>query len=359
MAESLFGHLVSRFSSSPENLATESLCYILNRSQVAREAFVNLLAHLHISIQADLKYETQENSADGAIPDLVGKNGLAETILLGESKFWAGLTDHQPVTYLQRLQQSNGKLLIFFAPAQRFPTLWPELQRRCKVAGMEIELLPNEIPEIQIMKVEPEQYLVLMSWRVVLEKMKQSLLAAGEQDMVGNVIQLQGLCEQMDTTAFLPVRSEELTANVGMRIQQYCDIVDEITAMLVSENLVRIQGYKASAQRSGYRRYMNFLGHGAFLGFQADYWGKYGNSPIWLGLQSAKWTYDAALRLKLAALEVERPGRLFKDGEWLIIPLAFSINVEKQEVVKHLIEQIKEVVEMMKEDPIEMGGINE
>lgn len=359
MAESLFGHLVSRFSSSPENLATESLCYILNRSQIAREAFANLLAHLHISIPADLKYETQENSADGAIPDLVGKNGLAETILLGESKFWAGLTDHQPVTYLQRLLHSNGKLLIFFAPVQRFPTLWPELQRRCKVAGMEIELLPNEIPEIQIMQVEPEQYLVLMSWRVVLEKMKQSLLAAGEQDMVGNVIQLQGLCEQMDTTAFLPVRSEEMTANIGMRIQQYCDIVDEITATLVSEHIVSTRGLRSTAVRTSYRRYMNIQGHGGFIGFHADYWQKFQLTPLWMGILSKDWKYDPESRLKLAAFEVEIPPRLFQDNQWLIIPLFVAINVEKHKVVEHLIEQIKDVIEMVKEDPIEMGGVNE
>ena len=350
MAESLFGHLVSRFSSSPENLATESLCYILNRSQIAREEFVNLLAHLHISIPADLKYETQENSADGAIPDLVGKNGLAETIVLGESKFWAGLTDHQPVTYLQRLKHWNGKLLIFFAPAQRFPTLWPELQRRCKVAGMEIELLSNEIPEIEIMRADHEQYVVLMSWRVVLEKMKQSLLAAGEQDMVGNVIQLQGLCEQMDTTAFLPVRSEELTANVGMRIQQYCDIVDEITAKLVSEHIVSIRDLKATGSRTSYRRYMNIQGHGGFVGFHADYWGKFQLTPIWMGILSKDWKYDPESRLKLAALEVEIPSRLFQDNQWLIIPLYLKTNVEKSEVVKNILEQIRKVVELLRDD---------
>jgi len=356
MAESLFGHLVSRFSSSPENLATESLCYILNRSQIAREAFVNLLAHLHINIPADLKYETQNSSQDGAIPDLVGKNGMAQTVLLGEAKFWAGLTDHQPVTYLQRLIQTNGKVLIFFAPSQRFPTLWPELKRRCSIGNLEVKLLPTEIPEIEIAKIQPDQFLVLMSWRVLLESLRHSLLTAGEMEMVGNVIQLQGLCNQMDSTAFLPVRSEELTANIGMRIQQYCDIVDEITASLVSEKVVFIYRLKATALRTGYRRYMSVQGHGAFLGYHADYWGKYRSTPIWLGLASTAWEYDAALRLKLVALEVENPARLFRDDKWLIIPLLVEINVEKQAVVKHLIEQIKDVIEMMKEDPDEMEG---
>jgi hypothetical protein len=39
MIDSLFGHLVARFSTGPENLATEGLNYVLNQSQVARKAF--------------------------------------------------------------------------------------------------------------------------------------------------------------------------------------------------------------------------------------------------------------------------------------------------------------------------------
>jgi hypothetical protein len=37
---SLFGHLVTQFSTHPENLATESLNYILNHSLTAKQAFL-------------------------------------------------------------------------------------------------------------------------------------------------------------------------------------------------------------------------------------------------------------------------------------------------------------------------------
>jgi hypothetical protein len=38
----LFGHLVSRFSTHPENLATEALAFIVNRSAPMREELRNL-----------------------------------------------------------------------------------------------------------------------------------------------------------------------------------------------------------------------------------------------------------------------------------------------------------------------------
>ena len=46
MAESLFGHLAFQFSNSPENLATESLKFILNRSQIARESFLKIFSNI-------------------------------------------------------------------------------------------------------------------------------------------------------------------------------------------------------------------------------------------------------------------------------------------------------------------------
>ena len=40
---SLFGFLATKFASSPENLATEALNYVLGRSRVAAGAFLRLL----------------------------------------------------------------------------------------------------------------------------------------------------------------------------------------------------------------------------------------------------------------------------------------------------------------------------
>lgn len=348
MTDSLFGHLALRFGSSPENLATEALSFILNKSQVARESFTNLLAHLQVLLPPNLKFDTQNRSEDDpAIPDLVGKDANGRAVLLGEAKFWAGLTDNQPVTYLQRLAQSNGILLIFFAPSMRFPTLWPELQRRCNYAGIQLDTLQTEFSEIRIAKTQQGQFLILMTWKILLNSIHHSLITQGEMDMAGNIIQLQGLCEQMDNLAFLPLQSEELTSNISRRFLQYCDLVDEVTEKLVSERFASISGFKATGTRSGYIRYMKINKRSISIEFNADLWTKYRATPLWLGIRSETWKYDPEAKNKLVRLETEEPSRLFREGDALYVPLFLDIGVEKDEVVKNIIKQIKDVFELL------------
>jgi hypothetical protein len=46
----LFGHLATRFSTSPENLATEALAFIVNRSPAMREALRRLVGRTGIEL---------------------------------------------------------------------------------------------------------------------------------------------------------------------------------------------------------------------------------------------------------------------------------------------------------------------
>jgi hypothetical protein len=348
MANSIFGHLVMRFSSSPENLATEALCFILNGSPAARASFSHLLANLQIILPENLVFETQGHSSlDKTIPDLVARDTRGREILLGEAKFWAGLTDKQPVTYLRRLIESEGKLLIIFAPSMRFPTLWPELQYRCNHSGVPMEVLPTTNPEIHMAKSEPDQVLVLMSWRMLLDTLHHTLLSQGELDMAGNVVQLQGLCEQMDTTAFLPLQSEELTSLVSRRYLQYCDLVDEVTEKLVAERFASKRGYRATGTRISYIRYIHIRGHASSLEFNSSLWSKYRATPIWLGIQSNDWKFDAEAKSRLVSLETERPPRLFVEGKILYVPILLETGVEKSKLVELMILQIKDVFALL------------
>ncbi len=356
MEESLFGHLVTHFSSSPENLATEAFCFLLNRSQVAREAFRSLLNHFHIALPANVKYETQDSGSDGAIPDLVGRDSEGKSVLYGESKFWAGLTDHQPVTYLKRLCESDGKALIFLAPAIRFPTLWPELLRRCNNAGLQTAEVESDIAEIKFWKIQDNYALLLMSWQVVLNAMHQALEAEGDREMISNLMQFQGLCAKMDQTAFLPVRSEELTSNIGGRIIQYLDIVDEVTEQLISKGLAVKKGYHAASSRGIYVQYVRAKGNAYALSFSPVLWTKYAATPLWLGITKTvapgQWGYDAEAREKLKCLEMETPPRLFKEEKdyYLYVPLFVETGVERSEVIRVIIQQIKEIFDLLNPD---------
>ena len=351
MSNSLFGHLAMRFTSSPENLATEALSYIFNSSPAARESFANLLGHFQVNMTSDLKYETQGHSQhDPAIPDLVAMDANRQEVILGEAKFWAGLTEHQPVTYIHRLQKTGGQALIVFVPAARIPYVWGELEHRCQAAGIALEEQPSENQEILHARTSTNKILILMSWRVLLASLHQSLSTRGDLAMAGNVEQLQGLCEQMDTSAFLPLQAEELTSQASRRYLQYSDLVDEVTDILVRERIASVKGLRATARKDCYIRYMNIQNHGGSLAFNAQLWSNYRATPIWLGIVSREWQFDVDAKKKLAALEIEIPPRLFVEDNWIYVPILLESGLEKGELVAGMIKQIKEVIELLKID---------
>jgi len=93
----LFGHLASRMSPSQENLATEALAFILNRSATMREAFRLLVGQTGIEVPELARFRSQAGDEQGNIPDLIGLDAKGVEHLVEENKFWAGLTENQPV----------------------------------------------------------------------------------------------------------------------------------------------------------------------------------------------------------------------------------------------------------------------
>ena len=61
-------------------------------------------------------------------PDIRGVSGNKQDLLLIECKLWAGLTEHQPVTYLNRLPQDG--VLLFIVPEQRRLSLAMKLEQK-------------------------------------------------------------------------------------------------------------------------------------------------------------------------------------------------------------------------------------
>ncbi len=165
--------------------------------------------------------------------------------------------------------------------------------------------------------------------------------------MLANLVQLQGLCEQMDDSAFLPLYSDELTSDVANRLLQYCDIVDELTDTLVQDGSASIKNLHSAGGRAHYVRYMFAHQHGCSLALNASLWNKYCLTPLWLGIQSEKWKYAPDAKKRLDKLGMEEPPRLFIEKETLYIPLYLRTGVEKPEIVNDLLVQIKEVFSLL------------
>lgn len=346
--ESLFGHLAGMLSSHPENVATEALKYVLERSSVAKRAFLQYAARANVELAETLFFRTQASGEDNAVPDLAGTDSESRQVLLIEAKFWAGLTGNQPVTYLKRLPDEVDGLLLFVAPAKRLDTLWAELLRRCQDENGTVEQPYYDTAEhFRSIKIGTTHTLALTSWRALLVYILRALETEGEYRAASDVQQLQGLCERMDSEAFLPLRSEELTSDTGTRVRQYCEIVNEATRQAVAAGIASIGGFKATGGAAWYGRYMSIHGVLNFLHFSADSWSRRRATPLWLRVGSSRESKHP-LKEALANLELEQPSRLIIDDNHLLVPIHMPIGVEKPEVVSAVFEQVKEVADLLR-----------
>jgi len=351
MRDSLFGHLVAKFASHPENLATDALCYVLGRYPAAATALMEFvqLTGFEKDLQSTISFETQCIGSEGSIPDVVGIDSGGRKRVIIEAKFWAGLTEHQPVTYLAQLPSEAEGMVLFVAPKVRVTTLWPELVRRCKEAALPISDHTSEFGEMSYREIGERHILALTSWRAVLATVLNAVEAEGNQTAAADVRQIQGLCERMDSEAFLPLRAEEMSELIGRRTVQYCQLVIEVAAKAAAEGLGSWKNPGGSISTASYGRYVILENHGCFLQFNPDLWSRRRCTPLWLSIKSIDW--KAAPRetaSALASLEAEDPPRVIREGAELLIPLQIPLGMEQDRVVSALMRQIRGIAALLR-----------
>lgn len=358
MKQSLLGHLAFEFTQSPENLATNALSFIFNRSVAVNQAFVRLISQGAPTSPANLRFDcqicVQDEAKDtevstNAIADLVGVDNTGKRKIICEAKFWAGLTEHQPVTYLKRFPDAS--ILLFIAPSKRFVLLWDELIRRCNESKMELKRSVSIADGFKTVPIKQRPVLALISWRMILNTLQHSAEADGDRETMSDIKQLQGLCDRMDENAFLPVRSDELTSDTGRRILQYCNLVDEITDSLVTLGIASVKGLKSTAWEGAYGRYMYIRRHACLLHVNCHMWNEYMSTPIWFQIwkvgRDKEWSFASEAKTKLTKLEMEEPSRLIQIKNELFVPLFIPVGNEKSQAVESLVAQVREVTNVL------------
>ena len=348
----LFGHLAGRFVVQQENLATEALAYILGRSAPARAALIAVLNEVGAGLPPDLRFRTQAAGDDGAIPDLVGEDPEGRQVLLVEAKFWAGLTDAQPVRYLERLDAAGGRSLVFVAPALRARLLWGTLLGRCRERGIAVEEEDGRTGGSDVFAgtTPSGARLVLVSWRVILDAVLAALERSDDPGTAADVRQLQGLCDRMDAGSFLPLTSEELTGALPGRIVQYGQIADDVVTVLAQAGEVSTKGLRASAGNGWYGRYMSVGAAGCLLKFSAVRWAASAPTPLWLGVYGPGWKRNPALNDRLRQYGHDRhvTVEVAADGS-VDLAITLPTGVERDVVVRSVLAQLRPALALVRE----------
>ena len=345
----LLAQLAPMFGPQTENLAVEALGHILSGSEAARSALSELLQAGGAGVGQVTQVRTQDAGEDGARPDLVGSDQDGKDRVLIEAKFWAGLTKNQPRGYLKRLKTvPQPSVLLFVAPAQRLDSLWPELCRLSEPASD--VALESDAEGLQSARIGAGPYLMLTSWRSLLGRMAAKVSAAADSHTETDIRQLQGLAEQQDKEAFLPLRQEELGPQLPRRVIDLTRIVDDAVHRVRKTEWVSVKGRNLVGTATSYGIWLKFPRAETMLGKFSSYfgvsygsWARYRDTPLWLRFSNP----PADLRRRLEQLRDRNRLELIGTGRKLRIPIELPVGKERGEVLDAVEARVLEIARLI------------
>lgn len=354
--DTLLAHLAPRFTDRIEDLAVEALGYILSKSEVAKCALAEMLREGGVDVGRIARVRTQnpvtgENQErERPRPDLTARDETGATRVLIEAKFGAGLTENQPVKYLDGLPEDRPSALLFVAPENRLVNLWDELQER--VSKSNCISLGSNIKKEKIWSVSAgeNQYLMLTSWKTLLSSMKAHTNANEETSVLCDIQQLQGLCERMDSEAFLPLNPDELGSEFPRRILSLNSLVERAVEKAKKDGFVNRTQRTTTEEYIG--RYIWFGQERVWFGVSFYLWAKHRETPVWL---TFGWYSDNIEKLRRALeplRQKEQPGVIDIDEGWpytgtMNVPIDIKTGVEFDEVLDAVVEQLRCVAELI------------
>ncbi len=317
-----------------EPAATQALAYILRANADILRAFVRVLRDANIEFELG-HIEAERKQGEGR-PDLTVHDSEGRVRIFVENKFWAGLTDSQPVAYLDQLSEGYPSGLLFIVPEKRVVSVWRELKARSREAGLTLTEEAENWVHIG------RKTMAIASWSHVLERLLAAADSKGDEGAKRDILQLRGLTRKIDSEAFLPLQDDEVTdQGMARRLMNYIELLNSIVSQLVDDGIADTKGYKSSGTFDYISRY--FRVHDEFelsLSIPFKTWRDHGISPLWLAPQDR--TIGAFQKIYTDFTEVkilnERPR----------IPIRLKTGVEMQRVVNDAAAQIKRIADVLR-----------
>ena len=171
MADTLLAYLIPRVVTQREPAATQALAYILNAAPDIAKAFLSVVSQTGFAPFELGRIAAEEQHGD-SIPDLTIRDTAGAVRVLVENKFWAGLTDAQPVGYLDQLPSEAPVAILFVVPHTRQHSVWAELKDRC--ANKKVDLTDGTKTDDIAWSRSGNRILAITSWKYVLAQLQQA-----------------------------------------------------------------------------------------------------------------------------------------------------------------------------------------
>ena len=338
--DTLLAYLAPKHARSVEDVATDALAYILNKSEDALESFNGLVAKTAgVTVEDCVRFETQVVAPDQSRPDFVGYDGNGEKRIIGESKFWAGLGEGQGKAYVEQLSSSGPAVLLFVVPDTKIDTLWDDVNRDVGREAQPHDKIADENLRMGVIPDNELSRIMMVGWVNLLDRLRQA--TTGNPDVASDIRQLQGLAEQQDREAFLPLKREELAPEFPRRLRSLVDLIDEVIYEYgAKEGWLDTRNLQARSQYYGYGRYFRVSGveGSLWFGLNHDLWATREKSPFWL------WFSASVLDKRRARLQVELCDEW--DGTWT--PIYLKTDADRDVVLKNVVSQLKAIAGAVK-----------
>ncbi len=334
---SLLAEIALQFLPKREVVATAGLGHLLRTSSTARSRLEGLVSGTGACLPEGLRYRNEQyDEAAPGRPDIVGAVG-GSTHFIVEGKFWAELTDSQPVDYLRWLE--SGGVLLFVAPAKRTDLLWAELKCRCRDAG----LPPSGEQRTQRLcwcTLGDSHYLAVASWTDLLTDIRDQLDAEDESHLKGDLDQLLDLCRLEDEEAFLPLTALDLARPTPLRVLQLMNLVEKVNQRGLETELLQPSNLKLGVSLGRFGRYVSADGQQLWLGVDLRRWHAHGLIPLWVEVAAEAGEV-------FRDLDAETPPRVSYDGlvGRPVVGLPLALHVEESEVIDDVLRQIAGILE--------------
>jgi hypothetical protein len=340
----VFSHIVQkRLSQVNEDVATDALAFILGSSEPARAGMMKLLRGLGPGLPS-LQFRTQQTK-EQMRPDMAGYDGIELRVYV-ENKFWAGLTDRQPVDYMRELaNHTQPTALLMVAPAQRAETLWREVTRRLVRSGVTV-VDGGAVAGIACsVKTDIGPTVALTSWTKLLSALELEVF--DDQRARSDLFQLRALCEAADSEAFVPISSTEATdQRTPALILQLGSVVQASVDLAVTQGILSIKGLMPQASWERIGRYARFSGEqevGVWFGIHFSLWRIHGGTPLWLVFASSDWGRAREVQRLIEPWAAKECIFATCLNDEFVIAIDIETGEEKDQVVKLIADRLRAI----------------
>ena len=333
----LLSFIAQRHTYGLEDVATDALAFILSRSTPAKEALSEFLGDEHGPLPI-AKAQPWAIDEHGAVPDLACLDEDGNLVVLIESKFWAPLTYHQPVTYWQGLPADQRAVLLFLAPDHRVNqgALWDELEVRLRDAGHELSHAHRDRGLINATSKDDQRRLMMTTWHLLLDKMARRAREDGDTQACFEIAELQGLAASA-IEGDKPTRDENLK-----------QLITESVKRVEQSKWADTHGLSSGRGIDYYGRYLRLGGAFAWLGIDYKAVRQMPEKPLWLSFYGG---YEVDVVVNVEEVRNRLKGLTETGLEWrsgeVYLPIVLPPGADRDKTLDDIVTQLEHVAELI------------